>query len=144
MLRKLSHIGLIGLLLVSTMGMTINLHYCQHKLYDIGIFGQAEKCCIPHDKSHHSKKEHHCKATNHHKDDCEDETIHIESVDNFVVPSFSFEFDDIHLIQLFVLNAIFSDLSYLSSYAKKTEISPENISPPKIHVPLSLLQTYLL
>ena len=142
MLKKIGHIILIPLLLVATMGMTVNMHYCKHKLYDIGIFGQAENCCAPKESTHHDKA-HHCKANNHHKSDCQDETVHVDKVDNFVLSSFDFNFQDISFSTLFTCISLFTDLNS-TSVAQQVEFNDLNISPPRIQVVLSLLQTYLL
>lgn len=45
MIRKQLHILLIMLLLVSTSGISINMHFSNHKLFSTAIFGKAESCC---------------------------------------------------------------------------------------------------
>lgn len=69
MLRKLSHISLVLLLLVSTMGVTVSKHYCGSKLVDVSVLHGAEKCC---DDAGSSK----C---------CHDETAHFEVDNDFIV-----------------------------------------------------------
>ena len=142
MLKKIGHIILIPLLLVSTMGMTVNMHYCNHKLYDIGIFGKAENCCSPQAHSHHHRS-HQCNLKNHHKKNCEDETIRLDKVDNFVVSYFNLDFQNIPLSTLFSFISVFTDINS-TSVAQQVEFHDLNISPPEIQVVLSLLQTYLI
>jgi hypothetical protein len=143
MLRKISHIGLIVLLLVSTMSMTIDLHYCQHKLYDFGIFRQAHSCCMP-SQNQPFEKTNHCNLHHHQKKgNCQDKTVHLKPVDNFVVSAFLFDFDHLHLIQIFDFQPIFADIFHVSG-GQKIEAPPWKISPPGIQVTLSLLQTYIL
>ncbi len=142
MLKKIGHIILIPLLLIGTMGMTINMHYCQHKLYDIGVFGKAESCCTQHAHAHHHKT-HHCDIDHHQKSDCHDETIHIDKVDNFVTSSFDFDFQNMPLSTLFSFIAVLTDINP-TSVAKQIEFHDLNISPPGTQVVLSLLQTYLI
>lgn len=143
MLRKISHIGLIVLLLVSTMSMTINLHFCQHKLYDIGIFRQAHSCCMP-SQSQSSEKTNHCNLHHHSQNgNCQDKTVHPKPVDNFVVSAFYFDFSHLHLIQIFDFQSISAGISLISG-GQKIKVPPRNISPPDIHLTLSLLQTYIL
>lgn len=154
MLKKVGHISIILLLLVSTMGLTVNLHYCKDKLYDVGIFSEATNCCIdigdahehPGDVSHHHDASHHqqsCDAENHKKSDCEDETLQVESVDDYVVSSFNFDFNNLSFLNIFLSVPVLSDLFNQSSTVV-IEIPEWNISPPKIQVVLSLLQTYLI
>ncbi|MFV0589847.1 MAG: HYC_CC_PP family protein [Draconibacterium sp.] len=45
MIRKLSHIILATLLLVSTVGMAVSKHYCHNSLVDVSLFAQADSCC---------------------------------------------------------------------------------------------------
>ncbi|WP_163324219.1 HYC_CC_PP family protein [Draconibacterium mangrovi] len=45
MIRKLSHIILVSLLLISTMGLAVSKHYCHSSLVDVSIFAQADSCC---------------------------------------------------------------------------------------------------
>ena len=142
MLKKVGQILLIPVLLLSTMGLTINMHYCQHKLYDIGVFGKAQNCCMPN-KNAHQKKAHHCHQNNHHSDDCRDETVQIDKVDNFVVSSFNFNFEDIPFSKLFVFYSILADYNS-TPVDQQIEFPVLNISPPGTHIVLSLLQTYLI
>jgi hypothetical protein len=85
MLRTTSHIGLILLLLVSTMGMTINLHFSQSKLYDAKLFLRAESCCMPLENPDKKHQIHYLEGNIQHDSDCQDETIYIESVNDFLV-----------------------------------------------------------
>jgi len=45
MLKKLSHIILSLLLLVTTMGMAVSKHYCQGDLMSVSLFGQDKHAC---------------------------------------------------------------------------------------------------
>lgn len=45
MLRKAGHIILVFILVVVTMGVTINKHYSGGTLYSISLFFEAESCC---------------------------------------------------------------------------------------------------
>lgn len=56
MLKKLSHIILSLLLLVSTMGMAVSKHYCQGDLMSVSLFGKDKHACdmgsCCHDETH--------------------------------------------------------------------------------------------
>lgn len=45
MLKKVSHIIVALLLLVSTIGMAVSTHYCGGKLVSVSFFKKAETCC---------------------------------------------------------------------------------------------------
>ena len=45
MLRKLLHISISFLLLISVSGFTIHKHYCHDKLTGISIFPDVDSCC---------------------------------------------------------------------------------------------------
>jgi len=151
MLKKIGHITLAFVLLASTVGLTINLHYCKDKLYDVGLFTEAKNCCkdkehqhtsdIAHEHKHHN---HSCDSENHKPSDCEDETIKIESVDNYVVSTNTFTVTQDYSTLLFPVYFVVVDLFKLSEVRTTSKIPKSDISPPEIQVVLSLLQTYLL
>lgn len=45
MLKKITHIIIVVLLLVTTMGMTIDKHYCGTRLVSVSILNEIESCC---------------------------------------------------------------------------------------------------
>ncbi|AHW61149.1 hypothetical protein SAMN05444285_11126 [Draconibacterium orientale] len=45
MIKKLNHIILASLLLISTMGLAVSKHYCHSSLVDVSIFAEADSCC---------------------------------------------------------------------------------------------------
>jgi hypothetical protein len=45
MFRTISHIILSLILLISTMGLTIDKHYCGTRLVSVSIFDEPESCC---------------------------------------------------------------------------------------------------
>ena len=45
MMKKLSHIVLATLLLVTTMGMAVSKHYCGGHLVSVAMFDEADSCC---------------------------------------------------------------------------------------------------
>lgn len=146
--KKFSHIVLSFLLLISTMGMVINLHYCEGKLYDVGIFSEAKNCCFVDDHHHenhhkHIHAHHDCDAKNLGQNDCDDEAVTIEPVDQFVASSFIFGFNNFSFINLFLLVPVITDLYNLSAVSI-SEIPELNIPPPKIQTILSNLQVYRL
>jgi len=143
MLKKILHIVLVALLLVSTMGITISLHYCGGKLYDTGVFTEADNCCLPAEKGHEMEKANHCQANEHHKCGCENRTIFFRTVDDYTSIVFDLKDDGLPRIQLFELNSIISDRCSTSN-VPKVDFPTLNISPPGIHTVLSLFQTYLI
>ncbi len=59
MLKKVVHIILSGLLLITTMGMVVSKHYCQGNLYSVSVDGfNNDKCDMGdccHDEAHFFK-----------------------------------------------------------------------------------------
>ncbi|MFI0429164.1 HYC_CC_PP family protein [Mariniflexile sp. HMF6888] len=49
--NKILSIGMSFIVLFSTASFSVDLHYCRDKLIDIGIFEQAETCCVKSQKS---------------------------------------------------------------------------------------------
>ncbi len=142
MIKKIGHIALVLLLLVTTMGVKINLHYCQHTLYDIGIFGEAENCCKPTVGCCKANTDKHSHTGNKENHTCKDETVFINAVDNFIVSGIDIKFDDLKEIQLFeipTISGLFESYNY-----KKSDLFEYNIHPPGTSVVLSKLQTYLI
>jgi hypothetical protein len=45
MLKRISHIILSALLLISTMGMAVSKHYCAGSLESVAVFYEAKSCC---------------------------------------------------------------------------------------------------
>lgn len=123
------------------MGMTINMHFSQNKLYDAKFFARAESCCVPLDNPDKKDRDFKPDVNIQHETDCKDETINIESVNDFLVSDISFDFDNVSFTNLFVYS-VFSGYSLLNT--ADAEYSELNIPPPEKHVVLSLLQTYLL
>ncbi len=142
MLKKIGHIMLVLLLLISTMGMTISMHFCRHHLYDIAFFGQAKSCCCATHMEASSKK-HHCDVEHHHSNDCENETIHMHKVDNFTTSDANFHFEEVSLSTLYTFFVTLIQFES-SSIVKKVEFFDCNFSPPNVKVVLALLQTYLI
>lgn len=52
MLRKISHIILSALLLVSTMGFVVSKHYCEGKIVTVALFHSAASCGMNMDCCH--------------------------------------------------------------------------------------------
>lgn len=52
MLKKLSHIILSAVLLISTMGVAISKHYCGDSFVSASVFHEAKSCCGDSDCCH--------------------------------------------------------------------------------------------
>ncbi|MBI4647170.1 MAG: hypothetical protein HY738_11420 [Bacteroidia bacterium] len=60
MLKRIGHIAIVFLLLISTTGITINKHFCCGRLIAFSLFSKPEPCCKGvcnscHDESKHIK-----------------------------------------------------------------------------------------
>ena len=139
MFRLISHIVLSGIILLSLTGLTVNLHYCQDALYDIALNSPAESCYEngAHENCCHPDPDK--ENTNH----CDDETVKVESTDDFFVSSFSFDFEDVHQIDLLFAIHILSENQHT---ANKTESVVLNFKKPPTtpEVVLSHIQSFLI
>lgn len=98
MLKKAIHITLVLLILGTSMGLTINKHYCQNQLKGIAVFFQPPNC---HDliqgqktkgcKHHQTPKTTTCKHSK--KEDakgcCSNESEYVHLEENLINPSIS-------------------------------------------------------
>jgi hypothetical protein len=139
MFRFFSHILLSGLILLSITGVTVNLHYCQDGLYDIALSSPAENCC------ENGAHDHPChQDSNMDKPiDCEDETVKVESTDDFFVSSYSFDFNNNQIIDLFHITSLFSENR---GTTKITSSKVPNFKIPLVppEVVLSQVQSFLI
>lgn len=122
-MKKILSIGLGFLLVVSTIGITINKHYSGGELFSYALFGEADSCC-----------EVNCEC-------CEEESTTIKVEDDFV--STSFDLIKIIVSEVFQ-NAIDSIFAEASEPGLK-KASPEiDKSPPPIRSGEKYTQAYLL
>ncbi|HEC43463.1 MAG TPA: hypothetical protein ENI20_11600 [Bacteroides sp.] len=57
MLRKIGHIVVSAILLLATVGLTIDKHYCDTRLVSISILGDTETCCDMEDGCCHDESD---------------------------------------------------------------------------------------
>lgn len=122
MLRKIKHIVLALLLLVSTNGIAISKHYCGANLKSVSILTTPESCCeLPVG----------C---------CHNEKVEIEIKDNYSIASFHYDFS-VFAIELFSLMELFQlDVSESTPEFHIYNYLPER----RMQTILSCLQTYRL
>jgi len=131
-------------LLISTVGFTIDFHYCKDSIYDFGIYSEATSCCAVDEYEHSNKKMHHhsCEPESH-ESDCRDEILKFKSLDNFINASSNFEINNVSTIDLFIISELVTDMLILSD-TDTEEIPHYNVPPPKISIVLAFNQSYLL
>ncbi len=138
MFKLISHIALLVLILLSATGLTINMHFCQDQLYDFALSASAHDCC----GSGGHEKHHPMDSEMDNTDLCDDGTIMIESTDEFFMPAYSFNFDDIRQIELFYPTHILTNQSTTNSALSKLLVSKKPPTPQK--VVLSQIQSFLI
>jgi len=139
MVKILSHIVLSALLLVSATGMTINLHYCDGHLYDMALNAPAHDCCdadMDDNVCHH----HHDQSK---PDQCDNETIKLESAKDFFVSSYTFDFDNVHSIDLFFPTQLLIEES-VTDESPVHRILNGKKPPPTQEVVLSQIQSFII
>ena len=138
MFKKVVHIIVACFILVSTTGFTINLHYCHNQIYDLALFAPAHSCC-------ETTTQGHCHSTGDiaNMNHCEDESIIVESIDDYLGSSYTASLENTHSI----------DLLLAASILINVEVSDDDIvrkapwhkePPPYREVVLSQIQSYLI
>ena len=139
MARLISHIVLSVLLLISAAGLTVNLHYCESRLYDFALIVPADIC---YEISEHKNQCSHNSLVGN-SDHCDDETIVVESTDEFVVSSNFFKFDNEHQINLFNITPIQLE-NLVTTENAVTGVLHYLILPLSKEVILSQIQSFLI
>jgi len=122
MLKKISHIILALLVLVTTMGMTVSAHYCGGELKSVQVLTASDSCCGDACGS------------------CHNEIIKVEVEDDFTISTLSFDFS-----QEFSLVPALIQLFQVSVFTEEDEQVAYHKPPPlKIQTILSDLQVYRL
>lgn len=127
MFRKITHILIATLLLITTMGFSVSKHYCGTSLIEISINSVAEPCCGDVETSS-------C---------CHDETEYFQFDEDFVssviIENIQITDNDIlfPLTIIYILNASEEVQKDILNFA-------ESPPPTKLQTKLSLFQTYLI
>ena len=138
MIKLIGHMVLSGLLLVSSTGMTINMHFCQGHLYDLALNAPAHSCCEP--DAGETACHHHHDMTKSHQ--CDDKSIRIESSQDYVSSGFTFDFGDTHSFELFGTSTLLIEPADTDKPFTTRLIDYKK--PPPQEVVLSQIQTYLI
>lgn len=124
MIRKIIHIAVALLLLITTMGFTVSGHYCGDSLVKLTVNAEAESCC---------DMENGC---------CHTETEHFQLENDFVSSMVVYDLHGSNPEMVYPLA-----LSSLPTDPGKTISLKNNYSehppPPELQTLLSLLQSYL-
>ena len=138
MFKKVIHIIVACFILVSTTGFTINLHYCHDQIYDLALFSPAHSCCETANQGH-------CHSTGDlaNMNHCEDESIVVESTDDYVGSSFTVSLENTHSIDLLLTASILFNVQG-SDDEIVTEAPWHKEPPPYQEVVLSQIQSYLI
>ena len=124
MIRRILHIIIALVLLITTMGLTVSKHYCKDNLVKVSINAEAESCC---------DMENGC---------CRNETKHYQLEEDFVSTMLVYDLPDSGIDVLFPI--VFSLIQIEPGKEIPSAIIYSDLPPPpKIQTTLSLLQTYL-
>jgi hypothetical protein len=135
MIRKTLHIVVASLILISTMGITINMHYCHDQLIDLAFNSPAHSCCDINDEGA-SQSQDKCPG-------CQDESIVVDPGDDYEVTALAFNFENLHNIDLIFTSALFTSLQGIDE-PTKNEVPWYKKPPPYQEVVLSQIQSYLI
>ncbi len=124
MLRSITHIALVLLLLVSTSGMSISMHYCCGEYVSTSINKEAKSCCGETGGC------------------CENKSMHFDVEDDYVNPVVILNNEISELDVLFPILFVLSSKIF-DEVELNTIFYYDSSPPPSVQTRLSLLQTYL-
>ena len=136
MAKKVLHSALALMMILTVSGITINLHYCHDRLYDMALFAPAHSCC---ETGAHC----HLPGDSGNMDHCEDDAIHVESTGEYIGTFNPASFGDAPVIDL---------LPHFCSSVHEAPVEDRRSAetfwyqepPPPNEVDLSRIQTYLI
>ena len=137
------------IMLVSTTGMTVNMHFCMDRLYAVGINRPAESCCEKGNCPIKAGAEPSNGRCRHgfaidKPDHCSNRSIHISNTDDYVV--FSSSADLTASVQQVTLPGIAASATLFDSHespAVRTAYKYCN-PPPLKKTDLSVIQAFLI
>jgi hypothetical protein len=138
MIKKAVHIIMAAAVLISTMGITINMHFCHDQLIDLALNSVAESCC---DASMEVACDHQegISQTDH----CEDDSIVVEVLEDFLGSSLAINFNSNKSTDLLFRIALHFGSPGIHEDVKS--IVPETYLPPSYQeVDLSQIQSFLI
>ena len=127
-----------AVVLVSTMTVTINAHYCHDQLIDLAFYAPAESCCGS-DHAPSCNSEEGVKQMHH----CVDDSLVLEALEDLMVSSFAFSPENNHTIDLLFASALHT-ISNGDVESCKTTVPEYFFPPPYQEVELSQIQSYLI
>jgi hypothetical protein len=135
MIRKVLHIVIAVFILISSTGFIINMHYCHDQLIDMAFLAPAHSCCDVNEENA-SQVQDSCPG-------CQDESIVVESGEDYVLSTGTFNFENSHNIDLFLTAA---GLNFFQGFEESTknEVPWYKKPPPYQEVVLSKIQSYLI
>lgn len=135
MTRKVLHIAVAVLILISSTGFTINMHYCHDQLIDMAFLTPANSCCDTEEDSANQVQDS-CPG-------CQDESIVVEPGDDYEVSAITFNFENSHYTNLFLSSVILNYFQGINE-STKNEVPWYKKPPPYQEVVLSKIQSYLI
>jgi hypothetical protein len=135
MIRKVLHSVFALLILISSTGFTINMHFCHDQLIDMALLSPAHTCCDTGEEDANQIQDS-CAG-------CQDESIVVEPGDDYEVSTNTFHFENSYSSVLFASSLLLN--FYLGIHeSTKTEVPWYKKPPPYQEVVLSQIQSYLI
>ncbi|MFC2080107.1 hypothetical protein ACFLRQ_01390 [Bacteroidota bacterium] len=129
MIKIISYIVLSSLLILSSTGLSINMHYCHDELVDVAVSAPASSCCDDGDEDN-------CPS-------CHDKSIEIEPVSDFNISITAFDFNNDHSFELFLTDQSIAENLIIAETARSEMSNFEK--PPLIkEVDLAQIQVFLI
>ena len=126
------------MVLISTLGITINMHFCHDQLIDLALYSPAESCC---DLSKDAPCDPHEGLSP--MDHCDNESITVEALEDFMASAFTFNFENQESADiLFWISMQYDNSGNLKH--SKPDVPEFYLPPPYQEVDLSQIQSYLI
>jgi hypothetical protein len=138
MIKKGLHIITACMVVISTMGISVNMHFCHDQLIDLALYSPAESCC---DTSNEEQCDTHDGLSK--MSHCQDDSFVVDALEDFVGSSLATEFASYESTD--VLSWLTSPYNSSGSNEEPKSKVPEHYFPPPYNeVDLSRVQTYLI
>lgn len=135
--NQISSVFMAIIVMVSTMSMTVNKHYCSNILVDTALFQEAKTCGMDDDSSHQSDD-------NHEQDEkdscCSSENELIKGQDELQLQKVDFNFEQVVFVAAYV-HSYFELFTFENS---KPQSFRHYKSPPDVKAIFKLDETYLI
>jgi len=142
MIKKIAYITLSIFVLVATMGITLNMHYCRGDLYSVALYTEATNCCSDVNHHHNLSKHHHCTTEKENKNACDNHSVTFKTTSDFTNSVQNIDFETYNFVILNT-NALFDESISIESNNYTNFLNFSDLPPNPWQI-LTFLQSFQL